>query len=72
MIYENLNLVYNIFQDSKNSIKCLKFPYFTQLFKDSDTFTFDCDISCIELSKDCTSIYGIDINSQKIEYIYKS
>ena len=61
-----------IFQDSKNSIKCLKFPYFTQLFKDSDTFTFDCDISCIELSKDCTSIYGIDINSQKIEYIYKS
>ena len=61
-----------IFQDSKNSIKCLKFPHFTKLFKDSDTYTFDCDISCIEISKDCSSIYGIDINSQKIEYIYKS
>ena len=72
-IYEDINNKGGIiFQDSKNSIKCLKFPHFTKLFKDSDTYTFDCDISCIEISKDCSSIYGIDINSQKIEYIYKS
>ena len=69
---DNYNKGGIIFQDSRNTIKCLKFPDFSKLFKDSDTYTFDSDISCIELSKDCSSIFGIDINSQKIEYIYKN